>query len=707
MTLALTEPLLENIIPNTVLVVEGDAAQRECIVENIRAAWVDEKGESLVKVLTASTKKAALNVLKKDKHRSISAIILDSTLEKDEQGGLELLKELCGTEREHPTVFFTANVDGAIIVEAIKNGAGEYLDKKKLLPEELLESEGAPSTELITINKPLQEALRISVSSAIHQFSCQIRERIHAQIVHAQADILVNAAKADFLEEKIQYALERSLQIKSMGVLPKGSVAIVRKNPDGTKSLIRIAEFNLGKLTEGGYCPQVIEDITQLDCHCPRAALQKRTIDVPHLYLNEGDCMEGGVCELHEVKFPGIPDHGHHVEYRERKDSTTSAKIEMVANFYLEPGARLDEIGKEFVRDITDFMADLILQEENEKIFKNQQETHRRQALFFNSADVGGIMMDGELNISDINLAFLKMILDLKEGDELPKDINIKDLGMRTIKDLLKFLEPYIGPQEDPPTKEEFHEMLKGKMFGSEKGFNINVYVRSTAGAKKLVNMKVNRANGEKSSRVILWDPSAEALHNLVHQSTHDAMTELPNRTLFGDRLEQRIASVERSKSGRKLAYFFIDLNFLKYMNEEISHEFADAAICEAARRLDVCFKRKTDTIARVGGDEFKGVADVRSEEEAENIARTILAAFDKPFEFEGIVIPLRIAIGWDIFDPKKSENLSKLDENSDKAMIQAKRRGKGKHADVPRESISLEIIEETGSYAMSFAEAV
>lgn len=90
-----------------------------------------------------------------------------------------------------------------------------------------------------------------------------------------------------------------------------------------------------------------------------------------------------------------------------------------------------------------------------------------------------------------------------------------------------------------------------------------------------------------------------EKLHFLAH---HDPLTHLTNRSLFNDRLESALNSARRNSTG--VALLFIDLNDFKVINDEYGHALGDRVLCEVARRLEAC-TRATDTVARMGGDEF------------------------------------------------------------------------------------------------------
>jgi diguanylate cyclase (GGDEF)-like protein/PAS domain S-box-containing protein len=158
------------------------------------------------------------------------------------------------------------------------------------------------------------------------------------------------------------------------------------------------------------------------------------------------------------------------------------------------------------------------------------------------------------------------------------------------------------------------------------------------------------------------------------HQANFCPLTELPNRRMFHDRLEQEIRQSHRS--GERFALLYLDLDHFKEVNDTLGHSMGDALLREAAQRLTACV-RETDTVARLGGDEFTLLLPaLHSGETVERIIHAILQAFDKPFQLgveTGYVTP---SIGVTFFpdDAADAENLLK---HADQAMYAAKQQGR------------------------------
>ncbi|MBY0577548.1 MAG: diguanylate cyclase [Burkholderiales bacterium] len=177
------------------------------------------------------------------------------------------------------------------------------------------------------------------------------------------------------------------------------------------------------------------------------------------------------------------------------------------------------------------------------------------------------------------------------------------------------------------------------------------------------------------------------AEQKIVHLAHHDYLTGLPNRVLFLDRLEQAIAHARRA--GCKVALLFLDLDGFKRVNDELGHDVGDMLLQEVARRLaDIV--RASDTVARVGGDEFTLIlGNVAAQEFASQVAGKIIDALSEPFDMEGRQCQVGGSIGVSIF-PDDSEDPGTLLKQSDEAMYLAKQRGKNRHklyADVPKEA--------------------
>lgn len=178
--------------------------------------------------------------------------------------------------------------------------------------------------------------------------------------------------------------------------------------------------------------------------------------------------------------------------------------------------------------------------------------------------------------------------------------------------------------------------------------------------------IELNQALGEIS----------EQKNNLHHLAHHDVLTGLPNRLLFTDRLEQAVAHAVRDKSG--LAVLFCDLDDFKSINDGYGHDAGDTVLREITNRLTQQ-RRKTDTIARMGGDEFVILlTDLKeAKQEAVAIGNAYISAVAKPITINGQEFNLSVSIGVAIFSEASQSNYTWLLKNADRALYQAKKAGK------------------------------
>ncbi len=163
------------------------------------------------------------------------------------------------------------------------------------------------------------------------------------------------------------------------------------------------------------------------------------------------------------------------------------------------------------------------------------------------------------------------------------------------------------------------------------------------------------------------------ALEREQYLATHDPLTALPNRMLFYDRVAQAIALASRYDS--TLALLFVDLDGFKPVNDRLGHAVGDRVLQQVARRLEAAVRR-SDTVARIGGDEFAVLlTQIAEPHNAEKVAESILASIGRPFDLEGEAHRLGASIGIAIF-PRDGGTADTLVRHADTAMYQAKKRG-------------------------------
>ena len=161
---------------------------------------------------------------------------------------------------------------------------------------------------------------------------------------------------------------------------------------------------------------------------------------------------------------------------------------------------------------------------------------------------------------------------------------------------------------------------------------------------------------------------------DIQHMAQHDALTHLPNRALFNDRLQQAIAAAQRHKE--HLALMFLDLDKFKPVNDTYGHDVGDLLLKEVALRIQDCL-RESDTAARLCGDEFVVLLPtIEAAQDASKVGEKILLELNRPFELGGHSLQISSSIGVAVY-PEHGSDEKQLVKNADIAMYHAKKNGR------------------------------
>lgn len=172
-------------------------------------------------------------------------------------------------------------------------------------------------------------------------------------------------------------------------------------------------------------------------------------------------------------------------------------------------------------------------------------------------------------------------------------------------------------------------------------------------------------------SGLATWIHRQRGVQRMLQQLAHtDALTGLPNRIKFKQRLE--IALSEANRHDARLAVLFLDLNDFKTINDSLGHAAGDRVLEEVAARVRDCL-RGEDTVARFGGDEFIIIArDLKFAEDAAQVADRVLSALQSPIEFDGWKLHHSASMGISVY-PDDADTADELIQQADAAMYRAK----------------------------------
>lgn len=168
-----------------------------------------------------------------------------------------------------------------------------------------------------------------------------------------------------------------------------------------------------------------------------------------------------------------------------------------------------------------------------------------------------------------------------------------------------------------------------------------------------------------------------KAEQQLYFEAHHDALTKLPNRAMFSDRLSYAIRHLKRHPNQR-FAVLFIDLDRFKMINDTLGHHAGDNFLVEISNRLRSCV-RDNDVLARLGGDEFVILLDSLQSDDVEEVANRIISSIEKPYTIENNTLYSNASIGIALCN-RNYKNSDEVLRDADAAMYQAKSLGRGRY---------------------------
>jgi diguanylate cyclase (GGDEF)-like protein/PAS domain S-box-containing protein len=304
--------------------------------------------------------------------------------------------------------------------------------------------------------------------------------------------------------------------------------------------------------------------------------------------------------------------------------------------------------------------------EVQEKTLKIEKQKRVFETLFEKSSD--GIFILEDQQIIQCNEKMIEMLLyDTK--DQL--------LGQRPAN---------LSPAHQPDGRDSLEKGDEMVELARENGHHQFEWVHTRSNGEEFladVTMTPITLNGNHVLHVVWRDISdkkkaeeklLEQKNALHHQAHHDALTNLPNRSLLLDRLSQGIKRADRNET--ILAIFFIDVDNFKKINDSLGHHIGDSVLMKIAERL-TRITRSEDTLARLGGDEFTIVTECsKNAQFSSRLAQDVLELFVEPVLIDGHTLHITASIGISFY-PQDAVEVNDLLKYADAAMYKAKNEGK------------------------------
>ncbi|MEV5953206.1 EAL domain-containing protein [Streptomyces sp. NPDC051987] len=287
------------------------------------------------------------------------------------------------------------------------------------------------------------------------------------------------------------------------------------------------------------------------------------------------------------------------------------------------------------------------------------QALHASEARFravFEGAAIGIGIADLEGNVLQVNGALLRMF---GGSEQTMRDRNVRE---------------WTHPEDAPQTWRLYEELVRGERehYHLEKAFN------RSDGTVLWTNLTVSLlrdADGKPQYQLALMEDTTERrLLNLRlrYEATHDALTGLPNRTLFFERLEKALSAGE----GQRFGLCYLDLDGFKTINDSLGHSAGDRLLVEVADRLQSCATAPGEMVARLGGDEFVALTTgPATQREVDDLADRIMNALVTPISIDGRDLMVRGSIGI-VEGPAGERTPAEVLRSADITMYRAKSAG-------------------------------
>lgn len=288
---------------------------------------------------------------------------------------------------------------------------------------------------------------------------------------------------------------------------------------------------------------------------------------------------------------------------------------------------------------------------------KQAEESLRLSALVFERSSEGMLVTNADNHILTVNPAFTRIT-----GYEAAE--------------VLGHGPHYLNSDRHGP---EFYDAMREEL-GRSGHWQGEVWDRRKDGETYAAYLTINTISNEDGSvnrrvaQLLDITEKKESEEFIWRQANFDSLTQLPNRSMFQDRLTQEMKKSQRV--GLPLALLLIDLDQFKEVNDTLGHHVGDMLLQEAARRIISCV-REMDTVARLGGDEFTIILpELHDVSNADRVVGHILQKLASPFRLGEELVYVSGSVGITVY-PRDAHDLDGLMKNADQAMYAAKNRGR------------------------------
>lgn len=281
-------------------------------------------------------------------------------------------------------------------------------------------------------------------------------------------------------------------------------------------------------------------------------------------------------------------------------------------------------------------------------------------ATIFESSSEAMLVTDANNKIITINPAFTTLT-GYSINEVVGKDPNLLSSGKQT-KEFYQEMWRKLN-EEGHWDGEVWNFRKNGELYAEWLSVNV---IFNPDGTKRLHVAIFSDITEKKQSEEIIWN-----------QANYDHLTDLPNRRLFKDRLEQSIKFSNRTND--LLALLYIDLDGFKGVNDSLGHDGGDQLLIDTSNKISQCV-RDTDTVARMGGDEFTVILSQISDPVfAGKVAESIIQKLTEPFDIGGTEVRISASIGI-AFYPSDGDTPETLLKQADVALYRAKNSGRGRY---------------------------